>query len=74
MNRFLYKLLPLILLFSVAIDVNAERLNFYGRDAATIGVYISEISTGQVIEKENIGVAMIPASILKSVTSATALY
>lgn len=74
MNRFLYTLLPLILFFSVAIDVNAERLNFYGRDAATIGVYISEISTGQVIEKENIGVAMIPASILKSVTSATALY
>lgn len=50
-----------------------ERLNFYGRDAATVGVYIENLSTGKVVESENASMSMIPASIMKSVTSATAL-
>lgn len=57
----------------ISISANAEKLNFPGRDAATIGVYITNLSTGQTVESENINKAMIPASILKSVTSATAL-
>lgn len=55
------------------IAADAEQLNFYGRNAATVGVYITDLSTGKSIEKENIDKAMIPASILKSVTSASAL-
>lgn len=55
------------------IAADAEQLNFYGRNAATVGVYITDLSTGKSIEKENINKAMIPASILKSVTSASAL-
>lgn len=52
---------------------DAEKLSFYGREAATVGVYITDITTGQAVEEENIGMSMIPASILKSVTAATAL-
>lgn len=73
MKRRFYSISLSLLLLSSAIAAKAERLNFYGRNASTIGVYISNLSTGEVIEKENIGVAMIPASILKSVTSATSL-
>lgn len=57
----------------ISLSADAERLNFSGRDAATIGVYITNLSTGQAVERENINMSMIPASILKSVTSATAL-
>lgn len=73
MNRLTYYAASMALLSMVAMTANAERLNFYGRDAATIGVYITDLSTGRAVEKENIDRAMIPASILKSVTSATAL-
>lgn len=57
----------------ISLSADAEKLNFSGRDAATIGVYITNLSTGQAVERENINMSMIPASILKSVTSATAL-
>lgn len=55
------------------ITSEAQKLTFYGRDAATVGIYITDISTGQSVAQENINQSMIPASILKSVTSATAL-
>lgn len=73
MKKITYRVAVISLLSVSALTVRAERLNFYGRDAATIGVYITNISTGQAVEKENIDKSMIPASILKSVTSATAL-
>lgn len=68
-----YKNIALIAMIIAGNVANAEKLNFHGREAATVGVYITNISTGQVVEKENIGMSMIPASILKSVTTATAL-
>lgn len=55
------------------ITSEAQKLTFYGRDAATVGIYITDISTGKSVAQENINQSMIPASILKSVTSATAL-
>lgn len=73
MKKIIYRVTVMALLSVSTIVSRAERLNFYGRDAATIGVYVTDISTGQAVEKENIDKAMIPASILKSVTSATAL-
>lgn len=73
MNRQLFRILFFVILFSISFAGYAEKLNFFGRDAATIGVYISDLSTGNIIEKESIGKAMIPASILKSVTAATSL-
>lgn len=65
--------ISLALLAAASFDSAAERLNFYGRDAATIGVYVADIKTGRVIESENAGKAMIPASTMKLVTSASAL-
>lgn len=48
-------------------------MDFPGRKAAMVGVKIVEIKTGKVVESENAAKAMIPASILKAVTSATVL-
>lgn len=73
MKKFIYRLSIITLLSTQSITGNAEQLNFYGREAATVGVYVADLSTGHAIEKENAGKSMIPASILKSVTSATAL-
>lgn len=73
MNRTTYYFSFVALSILTGFNAKAERLNFYGRNAATIGVEITEIATGRTIESENVGVSMIPASILKSVTSATAL-
>lgn len=73
MNRHIYSASLAALFLITGATANAEKLNFYGRDAATVGVYITNLSTGQTVEKENVDKAMIPASILKSVTSATSL-
>lgn len=73
MRKYIYRASFTAMLAMAFISADAERLNFYGRDAATVGVYITNLSTGQAVEKENINMSMIPASILKSVTSATAL-
>lgn len=72
MKKFYYSSV-ITLLSIISLSANAEKLNFPGRAAATIGVYITSLSTGHTVEQENINMAMIPASILKSVTSATAL-
>lgn len=73
MKKNIYFASLMALIAATGMNASAEKLNFHGRDAATIGVYITDLATGQAVEKENIGKAMIPASILKSVTSATAL-
>ncbi|MDE5658776.1 MAG: D-alanyl-D-alanine carboxypeptidase, partial [Muribaculaceae bacterium] len=73
MRKIIYRVSLVAVLATAVVSADAERLNFYGRDAATVGVYITNLSTGQAVEKENINMSMIPASILKSVTSATAL-
>lgn len=49
------------------------KLNFPERDAATIGVCVMNLKTGEFIASENYGQAMSPASTMKAVTTATAL-
>jgi D-alanyl-D-alanine carboxypeptidase/D-alanyl-D-alanine-endopeptidase (penicillin-binding protein 4) len=51
----------------------AVTLSFPGKQAATVGLAVVDIATGNVVESENYQQAMIPASILKSLTSATVL-
>lgn len=73
MNRYITGFSITALLLLAGGNAYGERLSFYGRDAATVGVYIENLATGKVVESENINMSMIPASILKSVTTATAL-
>lgn len=49
-------------------------ISFPGRDAASVGIYIEDLATGKAIADHNSAIALTPASILKSVTAATALH
>ena len=63
-----------ILFFCTIIYAGAEvTLGFRGEEAAGIGVYVKELGTGNVMAENDSRKAMVPASIMKSVTAATAL-
>ncbi len=51
----------------------AKPITFPGREAASVGIYIENLATGEVVADHNSAVALTPASILKSLTAATAL-
>lgn len=61
------------LFFMAGIVKVMSQIKFEGSEHASIGIYISEISSNKIIADYNSGKALIPASILKTVTSATAL-
>ncbi len=48
-------------------------LGFEGESASTVGIIVKELSSGKVIAHNDEGRAMVPASIMKSVTCAEAL-
>lgn len=57
-----------------ALSAGAENfLNIEGGDATSVGIYVKDLSTGRVIADHNSSLALTPASITKSVTTATAL-
>lgn len=62
-----------ILLISIALKATAAKLNFEGREASTVGIAILNLSDSTIVAKENLSKAMMPASILKCLTSATSL-
>lgn len=43
-------------------------------NAASIGIYIKDLKTGKVIVERNSSLALIPASVMKAVTTASALH
>lgn len=51
----------------------AELLGFDGEESTSVGIYIKDLSTGRVLIDRNSQLALTPASVLKAVTSATAL-
>lgn len=51
----------------------ATPLTFPQSEAATVGIAVVDLSTGRYTESQNIEQVMVPASILKSVTSAAVL-
>lgn len=66
--------ISLFLLACVAIVSMAQaRLGFDGEEHALVGIYVKDLSTGKVIASNNEGVAMLPASVMKTVTAASAL-
>lgn len=65
-----------ILLFIYCVTVFAsvaQSLNFNGSDAASVGIFISELSTGRELYTENPDKVFIPASVMKCVTAASAI-
>jgi len=48
-------------------------IDIEGAEATTIGIYIKELETGNVLVDHNASLAMTPASVTKAVTTATAL-
>ncbi|MDE6854060.1 MAG: D-alanyl-D-alanine carboxypeptidase, partial [Muribaculaceae bacterium] len=48
-------------------------LDFDGEEATSVGVYIKNIKTGEVIVDHNSGLSLTPASVMKVITTASAL-
>ncbi len=63
-----------LLAASCSFIANAEvTLGFDGEEAASVGIYVKDLATGEVIAENDALRSMIPASIMKSVTGAAAI-
>lgn len=52
---------------------SAAVLGFPGEEAACVGIYIKDLRNGSIVAAENAEMAMVPASTLKTLTTASAL-
>ncbi len=79
MNMKHFFLKGFVLAAAVALSVQAARpdnnniLGLDDGDATTVGIYIKDLSTGQVLVDHNASLALTPASVTKIVTSASAM-
>ena len=64
--------LPIITAIVLAtLNINAKNLlRIPDAEVATIGIYIEDLKTGEVIASQNVNKVMTPASVTKSITSA----
>ncbi len=46
-------------------------LGFHGEEAASVGIYVKDIRSGEVIAQNDASKALVPASVMKSITAAT---
>lgn len=46
-------------------------LGFSGEEAASVGIYVKDIKTGEIVAQNDASKALVPASVMKSVTAAT---
>lgn len=67
----IFWLFSAFLLFSTS--ASASVLKFPDSEAATVGIMVVDLATGKELQSENKEKAMLPASTMKSITSATAL-
>lgn len=67
-------LLVASLALTATFGVRADNfLDIEGGEATSVGIYIRELNTGQVVVNHNAQLALTPASVTKAITSATAL-
>lgn len=71
MNRLL--LIFFISFFSVASTFAKVTLGFPGEDAALVGIIIKDINTGEIVAENDSRKVLLPASVMKSITAATAI-
>ncbi len=62
----------ILLLPQIAVFAKTS-LNIKGEEATSIGIYITELSTGKVIAENNSKIALTPASVMKAITTASGL-
>lgn len=70
------RILPLVLGLAACVPFMAfaeSIIDIEGADATTIGIYIKDLASGEVIVDHNSSLAMTPASVTKALTTATAL-
>ena len=70
MVRFL---LSIILIASCLMAKAEVTLGFEGEKFSQVGIYVKDLQSGQLVAENNANVALVPASITKSVTAAVAL-
>ncbi len=58
------------LLFCLPASSQAS-LGFPGEEASSVGIYVKDIQTGRVIAQNDASKALVPASVMKSITAAT---
>lgn len=75
MSKFYHRILTLIVAMagSVALWAGDAILNIPHEDATTIGIYIKDLRTGEVVADHNSQLAMTPASVTKLFTSAAVM-
>lgn len=71
--NFLKYIVFFVAFMSVASVSAQDLLGIDGEEATSIGVYIKDITSGEVLYDFNSELALTPASVMKSVTSATVL-
>lgn len=72
-NLFSRQLATIIAVVTALSVAASENLRFEDHESTTVGIFIKEISTGRIVVQENAMLSMTPASVTKTVTSATAL-
>ena len=66
-------LISSILLSVCPVAISAQILDIDGEESTSVGIYIKDISTGEVLMDYISGLALTPASVTKVITTATAL-
>lgn len=66
-------LLSLSAILTIVSAMAKVTLGFPGEDAALVGIYVKDLRTGQVVASNESTKALVPASIMKAVTAATAM-
>ncbi len=71
--RLKYVLMVVVFVVSNIIAFGKSPLTIKGNNVTSVGVYIAELSTGKVVSSYNSNVALTPASVMKAITTATAM-
>lgn len=66
--------IPFLLLIISSLSAFSQvQLGFPGEDAASVGIYIKNLSTGKVTASNDFKKAVVPASVMKAITAASTL-
>lgn len=68
-----FKALALLILISTPALHAGNLLGIDGEESTSIGIYIKDLATGNVIVEQNSDMALTPASVMKALTTATVL-
>lgn len=70
MNRVIVNIALLLSIFTASAQA---KLGFPGEECASVGIYIKNLSTGRVVAQNDARRALVPASVMKSMTCASTM-